>query len=276
MGRDSLTAKPRLEPLAVLAAVAVRTRRVRLGTAVLLAALRHPVLLAQTAATVDRLSAGRLTLTVGVGGAFTPEQQAEWRVAGVDRRRRARRLEEIVEVMRRLWSGEAVTYRGEQIALEGVALGFRPVQQPGIPVLLACHSGPGRDAQCRRAARLGDGMISITDAPGEVERVRRRVLREVQALGRDPQRFSTVYYMTVNVNRAEEDARREARDWVVRYYGLDIWGDRWGPYGRPEAVVERVRQYVAAGADEIILRFASYDQQGQVERLARDILPALQ
>jgi alkanesulfonate monooxygenase SsuD/methylene tetrahydromethanopterin reductase-like flavin-dependent oxidoreductase (luciferase family) len=273
---DSLTAKPRLEPLTTLAAVAVRTRRVRLGTAVLLAALRHPLLLAQTAATVDLLSGGRLTLAVGVGGAFTPEQRAEWRAAGVDQRRRARRLEEVVEVVRRLWSGEAVTHHGEQIMLDGVALGFRPVQRPGIPVLLACHSGPGREPQYRRAAWLADGMISITDAPDEFAWVRQSVLQEVQASGRDPQNFSAVYYMTVNLNRDEEEARREAHDWVIRYYGLDVWGDRWGPYGRPEAVVERIRQYAAAGADEIILRFASYDQRGQLECLVRDVLPALQ
>jgi len=273
---DSLTAKPRLEPLATLAAVAVRTRRIELGTAVLLAGLRHPVLLAQTSATVDLLSGGRLTLAVGVGGAFTPEQRAEWRAAGVDQRRRARRLEEVVEIVRRLWSGEAVTYKGTHIVLNGVALGFRPAQRPGIPVLLACHSGPGREAQYRRAARLGDGMISITDAPDEFARVRQRILQEVQALGRDPQQFRAVYYMTVNLNHDEEAARREAHDWVIRYYGLNIWGDRWGPYGRSEAVVERIWQYAAAGADEIILRFASYDQQEQLDRLARDVLPAFQ
>lgn len=82
--------------------------------------------------------------------------------------------------------------------------------------------------------------------------------------------------MTVNLNRDEQAARQEAHDWVIRYYGLNVWGDRWGPYGRPEAVVERIRQYVAAGADEIILRFASFDQQEQLESLARDVLPALQ
>ena len=74
---DSLTAKPRLEPLAVLSAVAARTSRVRLGTAVLLAALRHPVLLAQTFATVDLISEGRLVIAAGVGGAFNDAQVHE-------------------------------------------------------------------------------------------------------------------------------------------------------------------------------------------------------
>ena len=272
---DSLTAKPRLEPLSTLAAVAARTHRIRLGTAVLLAALRHPVLLAQTAATVDLLSSGRLALGMGVGGAFTPGQRLEWRVAGVDQRKRARRLEEMIEILRHLWRGERVTYSGEHFLLEDVSLGFRPYQRHGIPIFLACHSGNGRDPQYRRAARLADGMISITDSPEEFGRVRERVLREVQALGADPRRFPAVYYMTVNLNWNDETARQEATAWITRYYGANYWEGRWGPYGMPEAVAERIRQYANAGAQEVIVRFASDDQLGQMDLLAREVLPAL-
>jgi alkanesulfonate monooxygenase SsuD/methylene tetrahydromethanopterin reductase-like flavin-dependent oxidoreductase (luciferase family) len=272
---DSLTAKPRLEALATLAAVAARTDRIRLGTAVLLAALRQPVLLAQTAATVDLLSKGRLTLGMGVGGAFTPDQRLEWRAAGVDQRGRARRLEEIVEILHLLWRSNRVSYGEKHFSLEDVSLGFRPYQRPCIPILLACHSGHGREPQYRRAARLADGMISITDSPEEFGRVRERVLREVQALGRDPQRFRAVYYMTVNLNRSGEAARGEATAWIRRYYGEDHWGERWGPYGMPAAAAVRIREYAEAGADEVIVRFASDDQLGQMELLAGEVLPAL-
>ena len=83
---DSLTAKPRMEPITTLAALAARTRRVRLGTAVLLAALRHPVHLAHTVGTVDLIARGRTVLAIGVGGAFNTEQKAEWAAAGVETR----------------------------------------------------------------------------------------------------------------------------------------------------------------------------------------------
>ncbi|MEK7215359.1 MAG: LLM class flavin-dependent oxidoreductase, partial [Chloroflexota bacterium] len=78
---DSLTAKPRLDPLITLAAIASRTERVRLGTSVLLGALYHPVLLARAAASVDLLSEGRLILAMGVGGAFNDTQRLEWSAA---------------------------------------------------------------------------------------------------------------------------------------------------------------------------------------------------
>lgn len=271
---DSLTAKPRLEPLAMLAAIASVTERPRLGTAVLLAALRHPLLLAQTSATVDLLSGGRLTLGMGVGGAFTPAQGLEWKNAGVDQRGRASRLEEAVSIVRRLWSGERITVEGKHFRLEEAELGFRPHQRPSIPVLLACHSGPKRARQYRRAAEHADGMISITDSPDEFGNVRKRVLEEVTGRGRDASRFQAVYYMTVNVNHDTAEARVEADRWIKAYYGLNFWGDRWGPFGPPEAVAAQVREYVDAGASEVILRFASFDQEAQLRLLASEILPA--
>ena len=107
---DSLVAKPRMEPLSVLSALAVRTSRVRLGTAVLLPALRHPVLLAQTLATVELISEGRLVIGAGVGGAFNEDQKREWEVAGVPSRGRGRRFEEIIEIVHGLGSGRPFTF----------------------------------------------------------------------------------------------------------------------------------------------------------------------
>lgn len=271
---DSLVAKPRLEPFAALAAVAVTTTRVRIGTSVLLPALRHPVLLAQTAATVDRLSEGRLTLAMGVGGAFTEAQQNEWASAGVDRRTRAGRMEEMVEIMRGLWSGQPVTFHGTHFDLEDVTIGYRPWQRPGVPILLATHSGEGRSRQPARAARLADGIISISDNPDEFASVRRRVVEEAELLGRSPNELSSVYYMTVNLDPDAERGKEEGVRWVTDYYGVNFWGDRWGPYGDPDGVIDRIGKFVAAGADEVIVRFASYDQPRQLELFAERVLPA--
>ena len=152
---DSLTAKPRLEPLAALAAVAASTERVRLGTAVMLPALRHPVLLAQTMATVDLISKGRLVIAAGAGGAFTAEQRGEWLAAGVEPSQRARRLVELIEIVKDLGSGQTVTYSGDHFQLDEVAVEPRPVQPGGVPILLACHwRATVRNTQFRRAARL--------------------------------------------------------------------------------------------------------------------------
>ncbi len=119
---DSLTAKPRLEPLTTLAAVAARTRRVRIGTAVLLPALRHPVSSAQIIGTLDVLSGGRLVLAGGVGGAFNDAQQKGWTTVGVDPKGRAGRLEEWVQIVKRLTRGETVTFAGRHFHLDEVSV----------------------------------------------------------------------------------------------------------------------------------------------------------
>ena len=99
---DSLTAKPRLEPLSTLSAIAAQTNTVRLGTAVMLMGLRHPLLLAQPMATVALVSQCRLIIATGIGGAFNNAQKKEWESVSVDVSRRAGRLEEMIRVIKSL------------------------------------------------------------------------------------------------------------------------------------------------------------------------------
>ena len=271
---DSLTAKPRLEPLSTLAAVAARTQRVRLGTAVLLAALRHPLLLAQTLGTLDLISKGRLVLAVGVGGAFNDEQRREWQAVGVDPSGRAGRLEELVDIVGRLGAGEAVSFNGRHFSLDSVSMEPRPAQRAGVPILIACHWRAGRDAQFRRAARYGDGCISVSDTPEEYALVADRVRWYAGEQGKDFSNMEAAFYMTVNLGDDRSRAADEAEEYLMRYYGANIWGDRWGPFGPPEETVQRIRDYARAGAGTIIVRFASFDQEGQLDKFVERVASA--
>ena len=270
---DSLTAKPRLEPLATLAAVAARTRRVRLGTAVLLAALRHPVLLAQTFATIDVISQGRLVIAAGVGGAFNEAQTREWQAAGIDPKGRATRLEELVEIVRGLGAGEPIDHSGKHFDLGQVKMQPQPVQKGGVPILLACHWRAGKQAQFQRAARLADGLISISDTPEEYGQLVRHVRGLAAELGRDPEAFEATMYLTVNLDPVTAQAEAGAREFLMGYYGADIWGDRWGPFGGPQQVSQRISEYAEAGAQTIIVRFASLEPQKQMDIFLNQVAP---
>ena len=271
---DSLTAKPRLEPLSVLAAIAARTDRVRLGTSVLLMALRHPVLLAQTMGTVDLISRGRLMIAAGVGGAFNDEQEAEWRAAGVSARRRASRLEEMVEIIKGLGRGDTVDYSGRHFDLDSVTVKPWPVQQDGVPIFLACHwRARARDAQIDRAARLADGVMSISDTPEEHALVIEAVKSRAAELGRDPASLETVMYLTVNMDTDLARAAAESERFLLGYYGAEIWGDRWGPFGGPERVKERIAEYFEAGADTVVVRFASFEPEQQLSAFLEQVAP---
>ncbi|MEE8443205.1 MAG: LLM class flavin-dependent oxidoreductase [Dehalococcoidia bacterium] len=270
---DSLVSKPRLEPLATLAAVAMRTQRIKLGTAVLLAPLRQPVQLAQMAATVDVLSSGRLVLGMGVGGVFTDSQKQEWLSVGVPPEERGRRMTELVQVCHRLWTEDEITFSGRYFQLDNVAMDPKPVQPGGVPMLLACHHGTGSEAQYRRAARYADGIIAISDTPDQFAETLARVRSHATEAGRDGADLSAAFYMTVNLNQDRDVAWREADDFIRSYYGLNFWADKWGPFGRPEDVARRIVEYSQAGAEEVIVRFASTDQLGQFRTFLQEVVP---
>ena len=158
-----------------------------------------------------------------------------------------------------------------------VAVEPRPVQPGGVPILLACHwRAAARETQFRRAARLGDGIMSISDTPGEYAQVVERVRTIAAERGRDPAGLEAVFYLTVNMDEDLDKARTEAEDWLTRYYGANIWGTRWGPFGGAERVQGRMAEYVEAGAETLVVRFASFEPERQFEAFMEKVAPAFQ
>ena len=270
---DSLMAKPRMEPLAILGALAARTSRVRLGTAVLLPALRHPVLLAQTMATVDLISGGRLVIGAGVGGAFNDDQKSEWKAAGVPTKGRGRRFEEIVKIIQGLGSGKSFDFHGRDFDLDSALMRPVPTNPNGIPFLLGTHYRAQSLAQIRRAAQLGAGIISISDSPDEFAQIIQQVNEKAAEFDREPASLEKTFYMTVNMNPDLKAAEADAVEWLTGYYGSDIWGTRWGPFGGAERVAERMREYVSAGAETLVVRFASFEPEKQLETFLEQVAP---
>ena len=270
---DSLMAKPRMEPLAILGALAARTSRVRLGTAVLLPALRHPVLMAQTMATVDLISGGRLVIGAGVGGAFNDDQRREWKAAGVPTKGRGRRFEEIVKIIQGLGSGKLFDFHGRHFDLDSALMRPAPTNPNGIPFLLGTHYRAQSPAQIRRAAQLGAGIISISDSPDEFAQIIQQVNEKAVEFDREPASLEKTFYMTVNMNPDLKAAEADAVEWLTGYYGSDIWGTRWGPFGGAERVAERMREYVSAGAETLVVRFASFEPEKQLETFLEQVAP---
>jgi len=129
---DSITARPRHEPLTLLSAVAARTRKPELGTAVLLPALRNPVVLAHGVATLDQISEGRFILVVGIAS-DVPNIRAEFVACGVPFEKRVGRMLEGLRLCRELWSGKPVTWNGRWV-MEDVTLGPVPHRPGGPPI----------------------------------------------------------------------------------------------------------------------------------------------
>src|SRR2546426_3045159 len=146
---DSITARPRHDPLTLMSAIAARTRRVRIGTGVLLPALRNPVVLAHVVGTLDRVAEGRVILGVGIA-ADTPAIRREFVAAGVPWDRRVGRFLETLEICRALWRRDGVSFSGKHFALENVTVEPKP-HRPGGPPIWIGGSGP---TALREAARF--------------------------------------------------------------------------------------------------------------------------
>ena len=159
------------DPWITLAAMATATERIRLGPMVTPLARRRPVKVARETATLDRLSGGRLTLGVGLG---SDRFASEYSITGeeLDDRRRARMLDESLEILAAAWSGEPVHHRGEHYTVDGMRFLPRPVQRPGVPVWVAGYYGKPRPM--RRAARHQGFFPLALDHPDTARRDRRR------------------------------------------------------------------------------------------------------
>jgi probable F420-dependent oxidoreductase len=143
---------PLYEPIAYLSFLAARTKRVRLGTYVYLFGLRHPFVSARAFATLDEVSGGRAE--AGVGSGWLP---GEWEAVGWDFHTRGRRLDEAIDVAKRLWTDEVVEHHGEFFSFPPVVFEPKPVQRPYPPLLVGGES----TAALRRAVVRGDGWISM-------------------------------------------------------------------------------------------------------------------
>lgn len=170
-----------LEPLTVLTFLAARTDRIRLGTNILLAALRPAAVLAKTVATLDVLSGGRVDLGVGVGW-----QREEYEVAGIDFDGRGGLLDETLEVCQRLWRENEVSHSSPRLSFDRIHQMPKPTQPGGVPIWV---SGTVNRRVARRLARFGSYWIpwgpDARDIAGGIERMR----AEVERAGGDPQGF---------------------------------------------------------------------------------------
>jgi alkanesulfonate monooxygenase SsuD/methylene tetrahydromethanopterin reductase-like flavin-dependent oxidoreductase (luciferase family) len=249
---DSLLARPRHDPLTLLAAVAARTRRVGIGTAVFLPALRNPVVLAHQLATLDRISEGRLVLGAGIATDLA-NIRAEFAAAGVPFEGRVGRMMEGLRLARALWAGKPVDWQGRWPVAAGV-LGPTPQRPGGPPVWLAGSVGPA----LQRAGRHFDGWFSIEP---DLERWRRQwqeVQGAVRESGRDPDGFVAAVYLTLAIDEDAGRAGQRLDAFLETYYGQPaaILRRRQACYaGAAPGAAEYLQLHAAAGAGHLILRF---------------------
>lgn len=272
---DSITAKPRLEALSTLGALAVRTSRVKLGTAVLLAALRHPLVLAHAVASLDVLSSGRIILGVGAGRGGRKMLSQEFENCGIPFAERGPRLSELLGICRRLWNETPISYAGNYYTLNDVALEPRPVQPGGPPLWVSSNLVK---QGLRRVGRLGDAWITNVTTLDVYRQCWEQIVAAAESAGRDPSRLHQCLYLTVNVDLDGEKAKYQGRTFLESYYkkpSSEVEADLVCQFGSPEEVLERIDGYARLGVRTVIIRFASPNQLEQLDICSKELLPRL-
>ena len=264
---DSVIAKPRHDPIALLAAIAARTTRIELGTAVLVPMLRNPVLLAHQLATLDRIAHGRFVFGVGMAR-DVPAIHAEFAAMGVPFERRVGRMLEGLRLCRALWSGAPVDWDGRW-KLEGARLAPEPFT-PGGPKI---WGGGGVEAALRRCAKHFDGWFPSGRGEGGADwGADWKTLRALaEAAGRDPAEIAGAAYVTVAIDDDPRAAEAELEAYLARYYNLPSGRIRTEEYvfaGDRAAVAGWLAGFVEAGCGHLCVRAIGADGARRMEELA--------
>jgi probable F420-dependent oxidoreductase len=269
---DSITARARHEPLTLLAAVAARTRRVRLGTAVLLPALRNPVVLAHVVGTLDRVAEGRVILGVGIA-ADTPAIRKEFEAVGVPFARRVGRFLETLAICRALWRQDGVSFGGTHFTLQDVTVEPKPHRRGGPPLWIG-GSGP---TMLREAARFDAWFPTGPTAEFFAEHWP-RIQEAARTAGRAPEEVTGAAYVTLAIDRSPTAAEERLHSFLETYYAVPARAmlARQACYAGPiEGCAEWLQRWIDAGARHLCLRFAGGDQLAQVDEAATQLLPRL-
>ena len=257
---------PTLDPIPLLSYASAFSTRVRLGTSVMLTALRNPINLAKALATLDQLCKGRLIVGVGLGG-----NPGLFPAFGLSSKARSSRFEEGLQVMKTLWTEDEVTLQSRFWQMDRVTLNTKPYQKPYPPIWFGGHA---RDA-LRRAVRLGDGWMGAGNSSTAEFKEEIKQLRQIlEEEGRDPATFALSKRVYVAVEKDKSVAARMFQDWYGRHYGNPARGLEVPVFGTEEECVEGLSEVISQDIDLLMLN-PIHNHLEQAERLAKDVIPKL-
>jgi probable F420-dependent oxidoreductase len=266
--------QPTHASLPVMAVAAGATETLRVLSAVILVPFYHPTVLARVTASLDMASGGRLTLGVGVGG----EYPVEFAAAGLNAKQRGRRTNECLEVLRRLWKGEQVTFEGRHFNLKDVAINPPPVQKPHPPVWVSGR----RDVAMLRAVRHGDGWFPYFYSPERYRDSVAKITEYARQEGKDLSNFQWAGYLHTTIYPTQEEAFDVAAEELGgRYQHGRDFAEIVRDYcvaGTVAQCIDRIQEYIDAGARYIMFSISCRreDRARHVETIAKEIIPHFQ
>ncbi|WP_448189177.1 LLM class flavin-dependent oxidoreductase [Azospirillum sp. sgz301742] len=260
---------PIADSLTMLTAVAARTKKIKLGTGVLVLPLRNPLLLAKQLSTLDLLSDGRLVLAMASGW-----YKREFDAVGVPFEQRGKIMDKNLEIMTRLWTEPSVTAEMEPYNMREAVMYPKPGTKPRPTILIGGYV----DAVLKRAGQSGDGWLTYFYTPDAFTRSWEKVVNFAKEAGKDPATLQNGNQLPIMIGESREAVKDKMMEWLTTEWDFASWSESTTDsaiMGTPEECLEQLRAHVDVGIQRIVLVPYRYER-GQIETIAREILPKLQ
>ena len=257
---------PFLDSLTTLALLTAHTERVELGTGILVLPLRRAAVLAKTAATIEIMSGGRLTLGMAVGW-----YEREFDACGVPFKQRGRIFEENLALMKEFWTGERVSGTAGGIDFRNAIMLPKPAPRARPRLLIGGYV----DRVLKRVAEKGDGWLTYFYEPGPFRTAWQRIREHAENAGRDPGELENMAQLPLCIDESFEAADARARQYIADYFDLPAWSESTAESsirGTPEQCAEQIAAQAEAGVQHICLCPCNYELE-QVERFAAEVMP---
>jgi alkanesulfonate monooxygenase SsuD/methylene tetrahydromethanopterin reductase-like flavin-dependent oxidoreductase (luciferase family) len=240
-------------------AVLASTERINVNTAVYLLPLRQPVLVARQIADLSSIAPGRFTFGVGIGG----EDPHELQICGIDAKDRGRRMNECIEIVRGLATGESMDFEGEFFQLEQAQI--QPPLDRAVPIVVGGRS----EAAIRRAGLLGDGWFGIWVSAARYAKVLEQMRSVADAAGRPNVEWRNALNVWVGVGDSAEEARQYIAPRMQQFYQTPYERfERWSPAGTPEQIADFLLPYAEAGCHVFNLIACGGSAEAEIDAVA--------
>jgi probable F420-dependent oxidoreductase len=259
---------PVIESLTLLTAVAARTKRIKLGTGILVLPLRNAVLLAKQISAMDHISKGRLLLGVASGW-----YKREFDSVGVPFEKRGKIMDQALEVMTRLWTEEKVTGEYPPYNLRGAPMSPMPYQKPRPPLLIGGYV----DRVLQRAAVAGDGWLTYFYTPESFTKSWNKIRNFAKEAGKDPDTLLNCNQLPIMVGKSKAAVEAPLMDWLGKEWDYAAWSESTKDsaiYGTVDECVAQLKAHLDVGVQKLIFVPYKYETE-QVEIIAKEIIPRL-
>lgn len=255
-----------MEAWTVLSALASATHKIRLGTYVLCNQFRHPSLLAKMGSTLDNISGGRLEL--GIGAGWLRNEHIAFGFGWEKHSVRIERLRETIEIVRKLWTEDHVSYEGKYFQLNDATLEPKPLQKPHPFVWIGGNSNSIREV----VADLGDGWIPVLPTPRELDRGVLQIKEKMRYIGREPQRLQVAYGRSGCALIAEnKETVKKLAEPLMRSMGKHASSSCL--IGTSEQCIQKIEQYQKAGVQKIVAGFYDFPSLKGLKLFAESVIP---